>query len=726
MFRSWSASVRGGFLGALLVLGCCTSVIVGSESPPGSPATDANDEALLQQRLTVSWGTSQICDVLKDLQLALPPGSIFRFSPIAYESYSWTAPAHFEAVRLRDILDALAKPPLTWHLEQGDLTIAYSGNGGEAERKQGFTLDQLRHLIRAWTQAGLEETVNEDHLDAVFQHITNFYNMFLPIPALEDDQELRRAVQTQILNLVPRSHLPARAIAIAGYLRLAACSQGFLARLEHAHPIDAEEETTEEMIAGQDEVEALETALGWMRYRPAVPVLARLAERPCRWHIDGVADEDLEMATEGGSRNMLGFAYIRFVVQRNDAITALGRIHDPTALEALETVLRDIRPYAARGPAARALALAGSMESLPLIRAAMHLGLAGKRSEHWTGAVDGEIAAESWALGRLAGAQGVQELLRLLEQVTLRPSLLSALSDLRDPAIAPALLEMLMHDQDLASGLDETLKHGHEPDVFLRRALADQPGADELLITALSKPGALTQSWGHAAVTVLGETRTPRAASWLATTLHATSSGQPEYTLLIDALAWTFQPEALATLQQLLQRSPEVVVRQDIVHRQLGGCCNVLSQLNHRDELGSTLVWSILHDPSPLVRALAVREDARNLTAQRLSDWATAVLSEADPDVAKQLVATIVQGVDSPLVDAHSRDLGVAALIQVSGAAQADARLAVQAWEQRLPPGAGSAHLKADITRWEGEPASPEAGSRITSALDAFGSTIPP
>jgi HEAT repeat protein len=713
-------------MGALLLLGCCATVIVGSESSPVSPAADANDEALLQQRLTVSWGTVQTCYALEDLQLALPPGSTFRYSPIAEEIYPWTPPAHFDAMRLRDILDVVAKPPLAWHLEHGDLTLCYPDSGGEAALQQCCALNVLRRAIGSWTQAGLDEAVNEDRLETVFLHVGNFEDLFMPIPALEDDQELSHAVQTQVMNLMPRKHLPARAIAIAGYLHLTECTPIFLTRLEHAHPINLQEVVTQDMIASQDELEALMTALGWMRSRAAVPILARLADRPFRWHVDGVTQEDMKSATEAGNCNLLGFAYIRFIIQRLDAITALGRIHNPDAIEALEAVLRDDRPYAPRGAAARALAEAGSVESLPEIRNALGIGLSGKRTEHWTRAVNGEIVAESWALGRLGGAQGVQDILGLLSNASMRPSFLRALSGLRDPAIAPALLELMRRDVAMARGLDETLTHDQEPDASLIGAVAEQSGADELLLTALSAPTALTQPWGHVGVTILGHTKTSRAAAWLAKALAGTPNSQVEYHLLIQALSWTSQPEALSTLQQLLRTSPEVAVRQDIIIHSLNMLCSALTALNHRDEVGLTLAWSILHDPSPLMRRLAVREDARDFTSQRLIDWATAVLSETDSDVAKQLVAAIVQGVDSPLADAHSRDLGIAALIQVSGPAQADARLAVQAWEQKLPPGAGSARLKVDITRWEGEPVSPEAGSRIASALDAFGSTMSP
>jgi HEAT repeat protein len=687
---------------------------------------DPEDAALLQQRLTISWGTRQMCDVLEDLQLALPPGSTFHYPAIANEVYPWTASAHFETTCLRDILDALASPPLSWHLKHGDLTLAYPASGGEAELEQCCSLDALRQTIRSWTRSGLDPGMNEDLLKAIFLHIDNFGDVFLPLPALEDERELRQAVQAQVMNLMPMQHLPARAIAIAGYLGLTACAPDFLTRLQHAHQLEDQEQANPEMIARQYELAALTTALGWMRYHAAVPVLVRLAQRPCRWQVGGVSQEDMRMATQTGRDQRLGFAYYSFMIQRAYAIAALGRIGNPAAIEALEAILRDDRPYAARAAAARALVEAGSVESLPVIRSALRLGLAGNRHEHWTGAMNWEIVAESWALGRLGGRPGVQELLGMLAQAPMRPSLLSALCDLRDPMIAPALLELLRKDQDLASELDESHSHTTLPDASLRTALAAQEGADGLLIAALSESMALTQPWGHACLFVLNQTDTPRAAAWLAKTIAMTPNGQREYPLLVNSLARSSRPEALATLQQLLRTSPDAALRQDIIGLDLRGPCNALTELNHRDELGLTLAWSVQHDPSPLVRCAAIVEGARDLNSQRLCNWATAVLSEADPDVAKQLLAAISMGLVTPQADLHSRNLGMAALILASGSIQADARREVLVWEQRLPSTPASDHLKADIARWEGEPASAQALGRIALALDAFDTSQSP
>ncbi len=131
-----------------------------------------------------------------------------------------------------------------------------------------------------------------------------------------------------------------------------------------------------------------------------------------------------------------------------------------------------MRHNASRGSAAMQLALLGDQAALGTLRACWQKKVNGARHEVWDQDDDVEASALLWSIARLAGHDGVVELLKLLDDPHWCRSALTAASTLMDPLILPALTDALARHRYL---------RGPELRPTWRRLVAQQPGSEHLV-----------------------------------------------------------------------------------------------------------------------------------------------------------------------------------------------------------------------------------------------------
>jgi len=110
---------------------------------------------------------------------------------------------------LREVLDCVAAPDLSWHLHQGFVTFFSRQQTAFVSAYGTVSLEDLRAGLLEWTHCGFDAEVNQQRLMKVFNGVSNYQMMFIPVSALDQDQDVRQAVLRQMLNLLSAKHLPA-------------------------------------------------------------------------------------------------------------------------------------------------------------------------------------------------------------------------------------------------------------------------------------------------------------------------------------------------------------------------------------------------------------------------------------------------------------------------------------------------------------------------------------
>jgi RNA polymerase sigma-70 factor (ECF subfamily) len=452
--------------GAARTLALAGAQVAMADPPPPPlplPAALPTDAQRLATPVTLPRRIRTLNGLLYDLQLALPPSLSFEADDFAL---TYTCTLGFDHLPLHRALDQVtAQVHVGWTMLRGHLTLFILPGAAPLDPADPPYGDvaALRQLVLRWcaqnpaAQHQLEDALNVLDPESVPR----------PFPALASDAALVAAL-TAVLPARLQMTAPVEdrssvsvpalcATVLAGFLHLDQFAPTVHAQLEamvhwQDGPPNADTTLFNQRFSEAFRREALIEALGWIGRDQDVPLLTQIATD------DGptIGVQEAARGNYGNATALLehhdGEANHFSYKHREMAIDALSRIGTPTAIRAIVAVVQDRTPYAPRGAAAWQLGRIGAQAGLPAIRSALAAKRHGLSGEVWYQGEDGEAFGLLWALGRLA-PDGPHELVQLLSDASLRPSILAALGWLRDDQIARSLLIQL---QQLPECFDST------------------------------------------------------------------------------------------------------------------------------------------------------------------------------------------------------------------------------------------------------------------------------